>query len=593
MGELAIRVRTLLGSLPVGLEGLGRAAVGSPSSWRWLPPAIPWLVAGGTALGVGATFLGMAETAREFPPLASFAGAATGAAVLLGLGSLVRGGRTLGLIVRLALVAAGALSGGLLGTILTSTIVDAPLAASAVAGLLVGGAVLGWRLQIAHSAHAAATTIGFVPAVISTLIVLALLPVLQAGTEIITAQATVPAFVERQIGFSSSLVAIRGFAILPPFGAEAPVDPEAGTAPGDFHWIALREELGDRRIALVRSAVDPGGLRRREIVARVRDDIDQAAALAALEDRGVAVPDSILSHVLQGLDADAAARAGGARRIGSVAELGGTEPGDLVRLTLDFPGDGVATCVLADRCQARRLARGVGPWLHLARDSAVGTAVIVQLRYPPTVAPVQLYGRQDRDPGAVTRFLDGPQVRLLLGWARVLRGAIIEHDPELPVDRLWLGPILFAALALLLVSGRWSGYPLWQATPLATESWTGGTLSTPLNAIASGRLSPPGRSPTELVDRPITLSRVGTETELTVLGPEALRVQVPRALGALSVLEPGEVRYLRSRRPALRVGWYGSNVRLLFGSTRERDAATALLGGEPSPGEASPDEAPP
>ena len=66
---------------------------------------------------------------------------------------------------------------------------------------------------------------------------------------------------------------------------------------------------------------------------------------------------------------------------------------------------------------------------------------MVQLAYPPNVVPMHVFGRQTSDDGAVGRFLDGPQVRQLLGWAQVLRGAIIEQDPDLPVDRLWLGPI--------------------------------------------------------------------------------------------------------------------------------------------------------
>ncbi len=122
-------------------------------------------------------------------------------------------------------------------------------------------------------------------------------------------------------------------------------------------------------------------------------------------------------------------------------------------------------------CDARRLAVGTGPWLHLAHDPASGTPIVVQLAYPPTVAPMHVFGRQTSDDGAVGRFLDGPQVRQLLGWAQVLRGAIIDQDPDLPVDRLWLGPILFVGLAVLLALGLWSGYPVFHATPLAAGRW--------------------------------------------------------------------------------------------------------------------------
>ena len=95
-------------------------------------------------------------------------------------------------------------------------------------GVLVGAVVLGWRLQIAHSAHEAAKSIGFVPALIWILLLLAAIPAIQAGAEIIITRATVPAFVQRQVGFSSSLVEIRGLALLPPYPAEAPLDPDTG-----------------------------------------------------------------------------------------------------------------------------------------------------------------------------------------------------------------------------------------------------------------------------------------------------------------------------------------------------------------------------
>ena len=66
------------------------------------------------------------------------------------------------------------------------------------------------------------------PALIWILLLLAAIPAIQAGAEIIITRASVPAFVERQIGFSSSLVEIRGLATAPPYTAEAPLDPETG-----------------------------------------------------------------------------------------------------------------------------------------------------------------------------------------------------------------------------------------------------------------------------------------------------------------------------------------------------------------------------
>lgn len=587
MGELRVRLRTLLGAVPVAVTRLGRTAVGSSSGWRWLPPAIPWLIAAATALAVGLLGLTMAETGRDYPTLITLAGALVGGIVLWGIASVLRGGA--GLFLRALAALVGAVIGGLIASLLADTIVDAPFAFAVVAGALVGTVVLGWRLQIARSAHEAAKSIGFVPAVIWILLLLAAIPAIQAGAEIIITRASVPAFVERQVGFSSSLVDIRGLAMLPPYPAEAPLDAETGgPAPGTYRWFPLRDQLSDPRIALVRSQLDGATLQRREIVARVDPDIDGNAAVAALRARGVDVPEAVNGPSLQALNDEAAPNAGGVQSIDSVAALDGLAPGTVVRLTLDFPGDAVAACAVREDCDARRLAVGTGPWLHLAHDPASGAPIVVQLGYPPTVAPMRAFGRQTSDNGAVERFLDGPQVRQLLGWAQVLRGAIIDHDPDLPVDRLWLGPILFVGLAVLLALGLWSGYPVFHATPLAAGRWPTASrrasarteAAAPIHATASGYVAPPGRSPIDLEEDPVSLALSGDEMILTLLDQEPpLQVTIPRALGALSGMEAGELRYLTGRRPALRVGWYGSQVLLIFDDEARRDAAATLLSG--------------
>ena len=374
--------------------------MGSPSGWHWLPPAIPWLIAAATALAVGLLGLSMAETGRDYPTLITLAGAMVGGIVLWGIASVLRGGA--GLFLRALAALVGAVIGGLVASLLADTIVDAPFAFAVVAGVLVGAVVLGWRLQIARSAHEAAKSIGFVPAVIWILLLLAAIPAIQAGAEIIITRASVPAFVERQVGFSSSLVDIRGLAMLPPYPAEAPLDPETGgPAPGTYRWFPLRDQLSDRRIALVRSQLDGAALERREIVARVDPDIDSDAVLAALQARGIDVPDAVNGPSLQALGDEAAADASGVQSIDSVEALDGLAPGTLVRLTLDFPGDAVAACVIREDCDARRLAVGTGPWLHLAHDPASGAPIVVQLAYPPTVAPMHVFGRQTSDDGAV------------------------------------------------------------------------------------------------------------------------------------------------------------------------------------------------
>src|SRR6185436_1699887 len=154
MGELRVRLRTLLGAVPVAVTGLGRTAVGSSGGWHWLPPAIPWLIAGATALAVGLLGLSMAETGRDYPTLITLAGALVGGVVLWAIASVLRGGA--GLFLRALAALVGAVIGGLLASLLADIIVDAPFAFAVVAGVLVGAVVLGWRLQIARSAHEAA-----------------------------------------------------------------------------------------------------------------------------------------------------------------------------------------------------------------------------------------------------------------------------------------------------------------------------------------------------------------------------------------------------------------------------------------------------
>ena len=580
MGELSVRLRTLVGALPAAISRLGRTAAGPSGGWQWLPPAVPWLVAAATALAVGLLGFSLAETGRDYRTLITVAGALVGGIVLFGMASALRGGA--GLLARGLAALIGAVIGGVIGFLLSDAIAAAPLAFAVVAGVLAGSVVLLWRLQIARSAHEAARSIRFGPALIWVLLLLAALPAIQAGAEIIITRASVPAFVERSVGFSSSLVDIEGLAMLPPYPAEAPLDEETGTpAAGAFHWFPLRAELSDPRIALVRSELDGAALQRREVVARVTPDIDSGQVIGLLAARGIEVPDAVDAPALQAPSDQAAANAGNVRAIGSVDELDGLPAGTAVRITLDFPGDAVAACMQAGDCDARRLADGLGPWLHLAHDPASGAPVVVQLPYPPTVAPMHVYGRQTSDDGAVGRFLDGPQVRQLLGWARVLRGAIIEQDLDLPVDRLWLGPILFVGVAVLLALGLWSGYPVFRATPLASGRWTADVVvAGPIEAVASGYVAPPGRSPIDLDEAPVTLAVSDGETILSLLDIEPpVQVTVPRALGALSGMEAGELRYLTRRRPALRVGWYGSQVLLIFDEEARRDAAVTMLSG--------------
>jgi hypothetical protein len=582
---LPARLQTLLAALPVGLQRVAWAAVGPRSAWRWLTPATPWLLALATAAVVGLLAFVLLEAAFDYQPLVIVGAGALGAVVGLGLLGMIRPTGS-GLALQLGVATGAAIVGVILGAIFTGPLVDAPHLSAAVAGILVGILVLGRRLQIARAARAAAEGVELVPSLIWILLILAVLPVIQAGAEATTTPATVAEFVERDVG-GRHVVETDGLALLPAFPAEPPFDPargpQGGPDPRRFSWFAVRAEAGDRRTALVRTTLDPSSLSRRDVVARVVDDPDGVRAAAeALERRGLVPGSSLGRRMLLALQPGDAA-ASDARGISSIADVADVEAGTVVRLTLDFPGEGIATCAAADRCQARRLGSGIGPWDHVAIEPEGAGSVLVRAAYPPSVAPIHIVGRQVRDPGAVNRFVSLPWIRELLGPAQVLRSAIIEHDGSLPVDRLWLGPILFVALAAAMAYGRRIGYPVFHGHQVRFGAW-GGTQSQPplgwrdVHARMTGRLTPPDRSPMEVdeVDVRIRPASSGPTIEITGL-PERVEVAVPRELGTWSALQSGELRYISGSQPALQASWYGSQFRLVFDSNADRDTAAAML----------------
>ena len=578
LSNLAARLQTLVAAFPVALQRVAWAAVGPRTAWRWLTPATPWLLALATAAIVGLLALVTLEAAFDYQPLVIVGVAALCSVVGVGLLGIVRPTGA-GLALQLGVAVGAAAIGSVLGIIFGGPLVDAPLPSAAGAGILIGLLVLGRRLQIARAAHTAAEGVELVPSLIWVLLLLALAPMVQAGAEATTTSATVAEFVERDVG-GNLVIDTQGLALEATFPAEPPFDPERGPDPRRFTWYALRTEAGDRRTALVRSTLDPASLRRREVVARVMDDAEAVrVAVESLAARGAAVGSVLDGRLLAALrSGDAAAL--NARTIGSLADLAELEAGTVVRLTLDFPGEGVASCVAGGRCQARRLGAGIGPWDHLAVEPGGTDGVLVRAAYPPSLTPMHVVGRQIRDPGATSRFVSLPWVRELLGRAQVLRSAIIEHDQSLPVDRLWLGPILFVGLAAGLGFGRRIGYPVFDGERVRFGAWGAAPISAvrDVHARASGRLAPPDRSPVQL-DGVRVLVRPGRDgPTIEVPGPDGpIVVPVPRELGTWSALHVGELRYVSDTQPALRASWYGSQVQLAFDSEADRDVAADIL----------------
>ena len=167
-----------------------------------------------------------------------------------------------------------------------------------------------------------------------------------------------------------------------------------------------------------------------------------------------------------------------------------------------------------------------------------------------------------------------------LEWGHVLQAAYVEHDLGLPIDHLWLGPIIFTLLGALLLLGLRLGYPRFSSRS-ATPGWAtaGSSWSGAIACRASGRITPPNASPFEIDDAPATLRSDPTRDRfLTVeVDGREREVVVPDNLGGLGTIEFGDLLTARSAMPALRIGWFGSNVQLVFADQRARDAAAAMV----------------
>jgi hypothetical protein len=412
-----------------------------------------------------------------------------------------------------------------------------------------------------------------IPGLLILLSALTVIPVGQGLVEIIVRPVTVGELVDRRVGLSTRLVAVDGFALLVPLDAPPPHD--AADSRYVYRWYAVRDSLQEQRLVLVRSPVTPDALRDRSVVARVVDDpeaVDRTSA--GLLARGRADPKGSLAGVLL-IEEEPGTKA--VRDLGSLAELADAKAGELVRVQLAI-GDGIATCVGRGACDARSLADGIGTWDYVASDAG-GRRAVVRTLYPPSVAPFHGVGHHAQDRELVDSLLALPMVHGLLGWGHVLQAAHVEHDLGLPIDHLWLGPILLTVFGMLVFVGTRLPYPRFRPHPPAHRIPAGQERPGPLPARASGRITPPIASPFEIDDLPATLRRAsGTGTELRVQVDGGWQeFLIPRDLGGLGGTEAGDLMMVRARRPALKVDWFGSNLLLVFEEAADRDAANAMV----------------
>ncbi|MGH9249898.1 MAG: hypothetical protein ACRD0W_10335 [Acidimicrobiales bacterium] len=446
---------------------------------------------------------------------------------------------------------------------------------------LIGALPVGLDRWVATAAGRERLERSAAPPTIVALLLLALVPVIVYGVELIVMPTTISDLVERRTGSTTTLVEFDGFALVLPFAAEAP-------ATGDdrwpaYRWLAVHDHLTDPQFALVRTPLEVDALSRRMVVARVIRDRDAVTASAeALGARGVVVDVAALGEVLLD-EIDQVDPADEVRSIASLADLDSIEAGSLVRVALVFSGAGVASCAAEASCDARRLAQGSGAWDQLAEDAAGTGRSLVRTSYPPSVAPFAGVGRQTRDQATVDQFLALPWVDGLIGWTRLLRLAHVEHDLSLPVNRAWVGPILFVLAAGLLLMGLQVGYPRFRVEDASIHRWgvaSAWPTGREVTMRTSGRIIVPGGVPID-VDRvegrvrPVA-DDAGAQVELTIPG-NPLTVTIPRAVAGLGTVESGTLSDVRGARASLRVGWFGSQLLMVFASAVDRDRVAALV----------------
>lgn len=417
------------------------------------------------------------------------------------------------------------------------------------------------------------------------LLALSLVPITLAGLELVTTRAAPSEVIDRDVG-SATMLEVVGNA----YDTGLPAGTDADGRPR--RWLALRDGPDRRSMLLVRTPSSLEALRTREITARVETDASLVTRVTdALAVRGAPGPGTPLSaEALDGRYLVESTGAADARRLDDPSEIRALPAGSVVRLELRLTGEGIATCTLDAACDAAQIGAGEGPWLQRAAGVHSTQAVIVETAYPSTVIPVDLVGEQVRDPDAVVTLLDTPAAGVLIGWGRSLEVALLEHDPELPIDRSLPAMLALVGLGIFLLLARRLAYPVFRHEA-ASSGWTRGA-SASISGRATGRLAVGDGPPMEAVDMPVSFVP-GAPPRVVAEAPGGrLTLDVPAASAAVSGLQRGRLAWLRGSRPAAWLNWYRTDLRVAFDTEADRDAAAALLSAVTAP-PAPPPVAPP
>jgi hypothetical protein len=407
------------------------------------------------------------------------------------------------------------------------------------------------------------------------------IPILQGGAELIVNRASASDLVDRLIGTDVSMVDVSAMALR----VALPAPPEPDGRPSWFYGV--RDDPGDPRIAMIRSPHSPSTLAARTVLARVIDNPSVLnGATSALRSHGWLPAGKQLAGGGRYLAETSSGES--SRDVSSVADLAGVPAGSVVHVGLAFPGFGVAGCeATGTTCKVASLARGNGGFFQVASDPRSGETVIVQTSYPASNAPFRAVGRQVRDRGELAQALAMPWVSALLGWGQVLSVAYVDQDPALPIDRVWLAPLGFVLLSLLLIAGLRLGYPVFviEATgrgAIEPAARTQRAISSSAIATSvSGRLARPRGGPLDVEGASGELRVSGSSRSGPVLlvrnEREVLEMALPAGGGSLTSLERGAVHWLVGSRPALWIHWFGSDARLVFANHADLARAEALL----------------
>ena len=408
---------------------------------------------------------------------------------------------------------------------------------------------------------------------------LAVAPLLWAGAEKEIVLATSVEMVDRFIPTTVTYVSLPGLAMDVSL-------PAPGSQSAPPYGLLVRDTAGANAFTIVTSDVAPERLEARWVVGRVTTRPIAAAAIGALDTRGEATTglDGLTLLIEVAPQADEPIT-----DVQAVADLVGMTDGSLVRIPLRFAGESMPTCALAvEGCQPA-CCPGNGIFVHSgARDPGPGTHPRADA-YPYPWSP---------DAGPGHRSATAPTSRP----SRLT----LPVRPSQDRAASWYWP---RSSTILVSSATGFGsdqrcLPCWQASvagwaTLSRSSDRRGGLTRYGSAFAvqkgplprsrrrhSGRVS--GHATTvdgrrahldevRAVLLPSTARPDGNRATAALSLPDGEEVALAAYdIGALGSVERGEVVRVGDVRPALWAHWFGTDLRLTFGSAAERDIAAAI-----------------